>query len=1347
MFRRWISAIAVLYAFVVTVLPAAIGSAPTFTVEIAGTGASAVPNYIVRHGDDWRCRLGTNAPQVDWKTAADASLDGTWQTGPGGFGYEDGDDATLLTTMSNRFTTVYIRQSFNIAATPDTNQQLRLVMDWDDGFVAWLDGVQIARSPNAPGAAGTEPAFNALSLPPNHEASAGPNGNPPATYNLGRAADLLSAGTHVLAIMGLNGTINSSDLSLIADLYSVDLSTPSSTSGAFFSLVSTNRVLLQGSNTTSSARMTVNGMDGNFNIANGTWSKPQVLTPGLNRLFIASLDSSGNIVASISSDIIYESSKISTGGTLAADTTWSTSVVRVTNDIFVPSGVTLSISPGVAVLLSANASIKSTGGTIDAAGTEAQPVFFLPAEGATTWREVSAVGAGSVLNLRHVELAAGQVIGSTNSTVLIEDSYLHDLRSASRLFVAGTNATMTLRRSRLARYDQARFNRTAITIEDCLLEDVGADATDFSNRANLQIVRTTYRRGEGANTDAIDLGSNTNMLISQCLIRDFPDKGVSIADDSHGTIVRNSLLLNCGFGLSGYATSNLLFFNNTISQCSTGLFFRSSGGRPAFGTASNLIVWNNDTEISITGGSSLDLSYSDVEGGVLPGTGNISSDPQFRDPDGGDYRLLPGSPAIGAGLGGVDMGAVFPVGGIPPAPTMLAAHTFGNDGIRLSWQEDCDNEEEFQVERSTDATTWSMAGSASRDDTEFVDSGLNPGARHFYRIAAVNSSGKSRYSNIASGFAGSPLVSHTFVAGTLSNHTVWTPSMGMIIVRSNVVVPTNISLTLLEGTTVKITNGVSIRATAGGVINVLGSVSNKVTISRWNTNGNMVWTELSATGTNAAITVRHADISGGQTAAFNNAAGLFEDSYFHHYRTGSQPLLLTDGARSVHVRRCHFSDYYETLFRNGVTVVEDCLFENISGDGLDFDAAQPGTVLRRSTFRNGTLGNVDAVDVGNGALGGSRNVLIEDCLMYNFPFDKGVSVGDSGQSTGTVVRNCLMYGCLSGVQAKDNCIVTVYHCTIVDNSWGFTNYNKVNPSSATGGGHTVALNNILWDNRITISMANSGTLTAAYCDLGETNWPGTGNIDADPLFLDPAARDYRLAANSPCIGTGSNGVNMGVTFPVGGVPAAPINFVGTNSGGLLILDWDLVGEHVTSVVIEGSTNGTAWSPVIVLSYAASNVTVPATVATFFRVRALNFIGTSFASNVITNSGASDLDSDGMPDDWEMLYGFSISDPNDADEDEDSDGASNLDEYRAGTNPLLGSSRLGFDSVAATAPNQIQLTFTAVAGRTYAIQFRDSLTTGEWQDLVPVPAGPERTYSFTDTLPAGVQTRFYRLLTP
>ncbi|MHC4100922.1 MAG: GC-type dockerin domain-anchored protein [Planctomycetota bacterium] len=61
-------------------------------------------------------------------------------------------------------------------------------------------------------------------------------------------------------------------------------------------------------------------------------------------------------------------------------------------------------------------------------------------------------------------------------------------------------------------------------------------------------------------------------------------------------------------------------------------------------------------------------------------------------------------------------------------------------------------------------------------------------------------------------------------------------------------------------------------------------------------------------------------------------------------------------------------------------------------------------------------------------------------------------------------------------------------------------------------------NSIVWGNSAG-SIDGGGNF--AYCDV-EGGRPGPGNIDADPLFVQPGTDNVRLAAGSPCLNAGSN---------------------------------------------------------------------------------------------------------------------------------------------------------------------------------------------------------------------------------
>jgi hypothetical protein len=142
-----------------------------------------------------------------------------------------------------------------------------------------------------------------------------------------------------------------------------------------------------------------------------------------------------------------------------------------------------------------------------------------------------------------------------------------------------------------------------------------------------------------------------------------------------------------------------------------------------------------------------------------------------------------------------------------------------------------------------------------------------------------------------------------------------------------------------------------------------------------------------------------------------------------------------------------------------------------------------------------------------------------------------------------------------------------------------------------------------------------------------------------------------------------------------------------------------------------------------------------------------FIAAPTAGQSNTNNPG-DLNGDGLPDAWQLQYFSSINDPQAAPgTDPDGDGFSNLQEYEAGTSPVNSADYLKLDSVDVT-PGNINIYFTAVAGKTYSVLWTTDLNSGTWNKLADVAAqsttGP---ISVTDSVSTSNAQRFYRLVTP
>lgn len=176
--------------------------------------AIGYPRTLVEMGDEFRYLVPDQKVDGTWTTLV--FDDSSWTLGKAGFGYGDEDDSTVI---SNPSISVFVRKNFTITDIKSI-EELILDIDYDDAFVAYLNGVEIARA-------------NISGTPPDFDTQAS-TGREAELYNNGIVErfiisnydDILVPGDNVLAVQAHNVSANSSDLSLIPFL-SVVYSAPS----------------------------------------------------------------------------------------------------------------------------------------------------------------------------------------------------------------------------------------------------------------------------------------------------------------------------------------------------------------------------------------------------------------------------------------------------------------------------------------------------------------------------------------------------------------------------------------------------------------------------------------------------------------------------------------------------------------------------------------------------------------------------------------------------------------------------------------------------------------------------------------------------------------------------------------------------------------------------------------------------------------------------------------------------------------------------------------------------------------------------------------------------------------
>jgi len=179
----------------------------------AGGGALAAPagELPILVGDLWCYFKGRSEPPSNWNDIG--FDDSAWVEGPTGIGYSDDVTyPTILADMQGGYASFYVRRIFNIP-DPSSIVAFEFGVRYDDGFIAYINGQEIARSSNMTQSSYAHNEF----VDSSHDEEA------PEEVFLINAADVpsLVAGENVLAIQVHNVTSTSSDACIVPRLIGI----------------------------------------------------------------------------------------------------------------------------------------------------------------------------------------------------------------------------------------------------------------------------------------------------------------------------------------------------------------------------------------------------------------------------------------------------------------------------------------------------------------------------------------------------------------------------------------------------------------------------------------------------------------------------------------------------------------------------------------------------------------------------------------------------------------------------------------------------------------------------------------------------------------------------------------------------------------------------------------------------------------------------------------------------------------------------------------------------------------------------------------------------------------------
>ena len=260
--------------------------------------------------------------------------------------------------------------------------------------------------------------------------------------------------------------------------------------------------------------------------------------------------------------------------------------------------------------------------------------------------------------------------------------------------------------------------------------------------------------------------------------------------------------------------------------------------------------------------------------------------------------------------------------------------------------------------------------------------------------------------------------------------------------------------------------------------------------------------------------------------------------------------------------------------------VSDCSFTNNSSAGQvgaikisNLSSLNAEAIFTRCSFdgnsQSGSLGTGGAAYVA-----GTSSTFMDCIFRNNSCTDQGGAIWH--QSMPMEIHNCLFYNNTAAdggaIYSRGNAIrpeAQITNSVIVDNSAS----NEGNAIYLYTDRDLSIANSVLRNGGSELS--STGDFYVTYSNI-EGGYTGSGNIDADPQFVDATNNNYRLQITSPCINAGINdSIPAGLLFDLDGNPR--INDDTVDMGAYEYLIDCIHPDYNALETFFNQTNGNSWT--------------------------------------------------------------------------------------------------------------------------------------------------------------------------